>query len=156
MARYTGTVASRHSPEDVWRYLADLRSVAEWDPSVEAARLVSGEPGSRGARFEIEVGFLGRRISLPYEAIEVEPPMRVRFTAQTPVMTVSDEARISPRPDGGSSVNWDAELRPRGIWRVADPLLQLAFGRIGSRAERGLEARLAGRSLFAPAEKVAA
>ena len=32
MARYTGTVDAPHSAEVVWHYLADLRSVEEWDP----------------------------------------------------------------------------------------------------------------------------
>ena len=29
MARYTGTVEAPHSAEEVWHYLADLRSVEE-------------------------------------------------------------------------------------------------------------------------------
>ena len=35
-------------PEDAWHYLADLRSLAEWDPSVKRVELVTGQPG--GAR----------------------------------------------------------------------------------------------------------
>jgi uncharacterized protein YndB with AHSA1/START domain len=143
MASYKGTVTAPHAPEEVWRYLADLRSIAEWDPSVESARLVSGEPGAVGSRYEVDVSFLGRTVTLPYETAEVEAPHCVVFEAETALMSVRDEARVGLIIDGGSSVTWDAELRLEGPQRILDLPLRAAFARIGSRAERGLAERLA-------------
>jgi uncharacterized protein YndB with AHSA1/START domain len=142
MARYTATVTSPHPTAEIWSYLADLRSIAEWDPSIEKARLVSGDPSTVGARYQLEVGFLGSRVSLPYVAVTVEPPTRLVFTAETESVTVRDEARIRPKADGGTSLTWDAELRLKGARRLLDPLLHLAFNRLGSRAARGLRVRL--------------
>jgi hypothetical protein len=142
MARYTGTVNSSHSARDTWSYLADLRSVAEWDPSVEEIRLVAGDPGTVGARYELEVSFLGRRVSLPYVTVAAEPPHRVVFTAETGSLTIRDEALIKPIADGGSTVIWDADLRLKGPRRILDPLLRLGFDRLGSRAVLGLTERL--------------
>ena len=58
MARYTETVTSPHPAAAVWSYLAHLRSIPEWDPSLEEIQLLSGEPGTVGARYQLEVSFL--------------------------------------------------------------------------------------------------
>src|SRR5689334_4865490 len=83
MARYTGTVDAPHSAEAVWSYLADLRSIGEWDPSVESVKLTGGEPRTETARYQLEVSFRGRTISLPYRVVEVDRPNRVVFAAET-------------------------------------------------------------------------
>ena len=142
MARYVGTVEASHPQEEAWRYLADLRSVAEWDPSVERIELVAGEPGTVGARYQLDVTFAGQSITLPYRTVEAEPPDRVVFEAQTDSVEIRDEARIAARGAGSCAVTWDADLRLRGWRRVFDLPLRLVFRRVGSRAQRGLAARL--------------
>jgi uncharacterized protein YndB with AHSA1/START domain len=143
MAHYKGVVTAPHAPDEVWRYLADLRSVAEWDPSIDDARLVSGEPGAVGSRYEIEASFFGRTVSLPYETVEADPPRRVVFSAETDLVSVRDAADIGLIVDGGSLVTWNAELRLHGPQRILDLPLRAAFNRIGERGKRGLAERLA-------------
>jgi uncharacterized protein YndB with AHSA1/START domain len=155
MANYTGTVSALHPPGEVWRYLADLRSVAQWDPSVAAARLVDGKPGTVGSRFEVDVTFLGRTVTLPYTTVEAEPPHHVVFSAETDLVAIRDEARIGPILDG-STVTWDADLQLRGPWRVFDLPLRAAFGRLGDSAERGLRERLNEPALTDSGERVRA
>lgn len=142
MARYTGTVESVHPPEAVWKYLADLRSVGQWDPSVRRVELVAGQPRAVGAAYALEVGFLGRATELPYRIAETDPPHRVVFTAETDSVTVRDEARIEPAGAGGSRVTWDADLQLRGARRVFELPLRLAFARLGRAAQRGLAEKL--------------
>jgi hypothetical protein len=126
----------------VWTYLVDLRSIAHWDPSVEEIKLVAGDPLVAGARYQLEVGFLGNRVSLPYVTVAAERPRRVVFAAETNSVAVRDEARIRPLPDGGTFVTWDADLRLKGARRLFDPLLRLAFARLSRRAARGLNRQL--------------
>jgi carbon monoxide dehydrogenase subunit G len=141
MARFSGTVNTAKSPDEVWNYLADLRSIREWDPSVEDARLVEGEPGTVGARYELDVRFMGRIITLPYETKAAEPPHRVTFEAENGGMSIVDEAVVVPALPG-AMVTWTGALELRGARRALDPILQLAFGRLGKRAEDGLRERL--------------
>jgi carbon monoxide dehydrogenase subunit G len=154
MARYTGTVEAPHSAEEVWRYLADLRSVREWDPSVDRVTLVGGEPRTEGARYELDVSFRGRSITLPYRVVEAEPPHRVVFAAQNEAVLVRDEARIEPVGPDASTVTWDAELRLRGIRKILELPLRAAFNRVGENAEKGLGERLRKPALGAPPEWV--
>jgi carbon monoxide dehydrogenase subunit G len=154
MARYTGTVDAPHSAEEVWRYLADLRSVGEWDPSVEDVRLVDGEVRTTDARYDLQVNFRGRTLSLPYRVAEVDPPHRVVFTARSESVTVRDEARIESLGPGSSRVTWDADLRLRGIRRLFELPLRAFFSRLGANAERGLSERLQKPSLDLRADGV--
>jgi len=142
MARYTGTVEAAREPREVWRYLADLRSIREWDPSVKAVRLTGGTAGEPGASYELEVGFLGKSVILPYRTVEASPPDTVVFTAETDAVSVRDQATIVPGPVG-STVTWDANLRLKGARHLFDLPLRLAFGRLGRRAASGLSERLA-------------
>ena len=102
MAQYSATLATENRPDDVWRYLADLRSIVEWDPSVEDARLVAGEPGLVATRYELDVRFLGRTVTLPYETVVAEPPHRLVFAAETDAMSIADKAMILPTVSGSS------------------------------------------------------
>lgn len=142
MARYTGTIEAPHAAENVWHYLADLRSIKEWDPSVDEVELTRGEPRTEGACYQVAVRFRGRSITLPYRIVEVDPPHRVVFAAETDSVVVRDEARIDPRGPSASNVTWDADLRLRGIRRLLDVPLRAIFNRIGESAKEGLGERL--------------
>ena len=38
-------------------------------------------------------------------------------------------------PDGtGCRVTYDARILPKGFWRIAEPIFQLIFGKVGARA----------------------
>jgi hypothetical protein len=147
MARYIGTVEAPHSAEEVWHYLADLRSAGEWDPSVERVELTAGEPGAEGASYDLEVRFRGRTIPLSYRTVTVDPPHRVVFEAATDSVVVRDEARVDRIGETTSRVTWDADLRLRGLRRVLDLPLRALFNQLGEDAKKGLGERLAGPTL---------
>lgn len=142
MARYVGMVEAPHSAEEVWHYLADLRSAAEWDPSVEEVELTGGEPRAEGASYELEVSFRGRSIALPYRTVEVDPPHRVVFEAATETVSVRDEARIEAIGESSCRVTWDADLRLQGARRILDLPLRGLFNQLGEDARKGLGERL--------------
>jgi carbon monoxide dehydrogenase subunit G len=154
MARYIGTVEAPHGAEQVWHYLADLRSAEEWDPSVDKVELVGGEPRTPGARYDLEVRFGGRSINLPYRVAEVDAPHRVVFEAETDSVRVRDEARIEPRGPAETRVTWDADLRLRGIRRLLDLPLRAVFHRVGEEARKGLRERLGLQELGEPTVRV--
>ena len=95
-----------------------------------------------GTRYELDVRFLGRTVTLPYETVVAEPPHRLVFAAETDAMSIADEAIILPTVSG-SSLTWRASLHLRGARRLLDPPLRLAFARLGRNAEIGLRTRLA-------------
>ena len=142
MARYRTTIRSHRRAEETFEYLSNFATTSEWDPGVVEAERLSNGPVELGSTFRVVASFLGRRVSLLYRIVEFEPGRRVVLRADAPMVRSVDEITVSAA-DGGSEVTYDADLRGRGLFRLADPLLGLAFRRIGDRARNGLARTLA-------------
>jgi hypothetical protein len=129
MARYVDAIDLPIPIEEAFDYLADFSRTAEWDPSVE------------DSRFRVTVSFLGRRIPLEYRITEFERPSRLVLTGGDSSLRSIDEITFVSRL-GGTRVTYEARLELVGIRRLADPVLDLLFQRIGRLAVRGLRERL--------------
>jgi len=143
MARYTGTVTTSRAPEEVFDYVANFATVAEWDPGVKEAYPVNSGGVRRGARFKVIARFLGRDVPLTYRTVELDRPHRVVLQAVNETVESSDTISFRPLPDGGTLVTYNADLRLKGALRLADLPMRLVFRRIGDRARAGLEEALA-------------
>lgn len=143
MARYTVSIRTDRSPEEAFDYVADLRNFAEWDPGVISSELREGDEPGLDAVFRVRVKAVGGPMTLDYRVQRYDRPDVVVAVAKNRRLTSDDT--ITVRADGdGTIVTYDAVLTLNGLLRVADPLLSLAFGRIGDRATAGLVEALAG------------
>jgi hypothetical protein len=124
--------------------MADLRNFAAWDPGVRAVRMLSGGGPGLGSAFDVDVRVPFGAMTLRYEVIGWEPPGRVVVRAEASTLVSLDEITIDASMDG-STVTYDADLSFKGALRFANPLLRVAFGRIGNRAADGLRHVLAGK-----------
>ena len=145
MARYRASLYTTLPPEETFAYLSDFANAQQWDPGVtEASRLDAGDIGE-GSQFRLLARFLGRTVPITYRIVEYDPPAAVTFLGENATVTSRD--RISFEPAGeGTAVAYDAELALKGPLRLADPLLGLAFKRVGDRALAGLRAKLGEQS----------
>jgi carbon monoxide dehydrogenase subunit G len=142
MARYIDAIDLPNPIEEAFDYLADFSRTAEWDPGVYEARRLTRGKVRLGSRFEVTISFLGRRIPLEYRITEFERPSRLVLSGGDSSLRSIDEITFVPRP-GGTRVTYEARLDLTGIRRIADPILDLLFRRIGRLAVRGLRERLA-------------
>lgn len=143
MAHYAATVTSPRPAREVFDYLANFSSTAEWDPGVSEAWPLTGEPLRLGARFRVVAGFLGRQVPLEYRTVAIDQPRSVVLRAESRTVVSEDTITVGELPDSGTVVTYDAQLRLRGPLRIADPLLGVLFRRIGDRAKAGLAEALA-------------
>jgi hypothetical protein len=142
MARYTTTVQSNKSRQEVFDYLADFANAAEWDPGVVSGEHLTDQPIGLGRGFGLLCRFVGRQIPLEYRITAFEAANRVVFEADRGAIHALDEIRLAT-VDEGTSVTYEANLRLKGLLgRLIDPLLALAFRRIGERAAGGLRSAL--------------
>lgn len=142
MARYRTTVESTKSPEEAFDYLAEFSNATEWDPGIVEAANLTGDPVGPGSRFRLVSRFLGRRVPLEYRITQFDRPTRVVLAADESSIRSTDEIRFVAT-DGGSQVTYEADLRLKTRFgRLLDPLLALAFRRVGARAAAGLRAAL--------------
>jgi hypothetical protein len=139
MARFVDAIDLPIPIEEAFDYLADFSRTAEWDPGVEEARRITRGKVRLGSRFRVTVSFLGRR---EYRITEFERPSHLVLSGGDSSLRSVDEITFVSRP-GGTRVTYEASLELVGIRRIADPILDLLFQRIGRLAVRGLRERLA-------------
>jgi carbon monoxide dehydrogenase subunit G len=144
LAHYAATIVVPRPPAEAFAYLADFANTAEWDPGIVSAVRSPDDgdaPVGAGSRFDLVSAFYGRRISLTYVIEEFVPHERVVLVADTSSVRSRDVITFAPAGEG-TSITYDATLNLKGVLRVFDKGLQLAFGGIGDRAVAGLKKAL--------------
>ena len=145
MAHYTAQVQTAKAIEETFAYLSDFSTTAEWDPGTTSAERLDGGPPAVGARFKLRARMLGRESELVYEIIELAAPRRVVLRGENAAVVSLDELTFEALDTGGTRVTYDARLSFKGALGVADPLLALAFRRLGDRALVGMRTALGAR-----------
>jgi hypothetical protein len=140
VARYVATVATTRSVEEAFDYLADFSSVRDWDPTAVSAENLSGRVGA-GAEFRVVVRFAGRENEFVYETVEFERPTRIVLRAESSTVVSLDTIGFRAAA-GATEVTYDAKLEPKGLTKLAGPVLGLLFKRLGDNAAAGLEREL--------------
>ena len=141
MARYKASVDSPQPPGEVFAYLSDFSTTAEWDPGVVEAEQLGDAPLAEGSEFRIVADFLRRRTTLIYSVVEYDPPNAVTFRGENSSVVSLDRITFDPS-DGGTRITYDADLALKGPFRLAGPLLAFAFKRVGDRALAGMRRTL--------------
>jgi carbon monoxide dehydrogenase subunit G len=130
------------APELVFAYLSDFANAAEWDPGIAEARRLTPAPTEVGSRFEVVALFRGRRQRFEYVVTDYEEGSRVALRGEGEKALSDDVITVAPR-GSGARVTYEADLRLKGLYRVAEPFLRSTFQRMGDAALDGLAARLA-------------
>ncbi len=130
------------APEPTFGYLSDFANAAEWDPGIVEARRLTPGPTTVGSRFEVIALFRGRRQRFEYVVTEFVEGTRVALRGEGEKALSDDVISVTPH-EGGTRVAYEADLRLKGVYRVAEPFLRSTFERMGDKALDGLAARLA-------------
>lgn len=138
MARYIAQVRTTRPVDEVFAYMADLRNIAVWDPSVACVTQVEGKGGGVDAVFDVTVrGPKGRETTMRYRTMSFDPPEHLTVRAETKALVSLDRVKVSD--EGGTTrLEYEAGLRLKGWRGVADPLLRRMFDRYGRDAAEGL------------------
>jgi carbon monoxide dehydrogenase subunit G len=142
MAHYQASIDIQQPREDVFAYLSDFSTTREWDPGVVDAERMNGQAVGEGTTFRLVARFLGRNNELTYRTLEYDPPHAVTFLGENATVVPRDRLTFDSTAEG-TRVTYDADLALKGPLRIADPLLALAFNRVGDRALAGLRGTLA-------------
>ena len=142
MAHYRASIDIQQPREDVFAYLSDFSTTREWDPGVVEAERLNGQAVGEGTEFRLVAEFLGRKNELTYRIVEYDPPHAVTFLGETATVVSRDRITFESTA-AGTRVTYDADLALKGLLRIADPVLALAFNRVGDRALAGLRRTLA-------------
>jgi carbon monoxide dehydrogenase subunit G len=140
--RYRREIEVAPSAETTFAYLSDFVNAAEWDPGIVEARRLTPAPTAVGSRFEVIALFRGRRQRFEYVVTEFLEGTRISLHGEGE-KALSDDVISVNAHEAGTRVAYEADLRLKGVYRVAEPFLRSTFERMGDAALDGLVARLA-------------
>ena len=127
-------------------YVADFANAQEWDPGVITAERLTVGAIAEGAEFRLVARFLGSTSVLTYRIVEYDPPHAVTFHGENDAVVSHDRITVVPE-SGGTTIDYDAQLELKGYRKLMEPLVSVAFRRVGARALGGLRQVLTERAL---------
>ena len=137
MARSVVHVRTPFAQKAAFDYMADLTNFERWDPGVLGAEQVEGTTPVIGAEYDVTVRAVPKPMDLRYRLVTLEPHRLVVARAESSLLTSVDRITVDAGEEG-TTVTYDAELTLNGPLALVDPILGLAFKRIGDRAATGL------------------
>ena len=126
------------SPAEVFRYLADFSTGEQWDPGVyRAEKMTPGAPRV-GTEFALVLNSAGRRVPMRYRLVDLQPNQLIHLQGEGQGIHANDIIRIGPGAQGGSRIDYTAELTFSGPARYVEPALRPWLNRVGRQAVSGL------------------
>jgi carbon monoxide dehydrogenase subunit G len=141
--RYRRQIQIDRDPADVFAYVVDFENAADWDPGIESARRLTERPTTVGSRFEVLASFRGKRQRFEYVVTELGPGQRIVLHGEGD-KALSDDTIAVSGAGGRATLEYTADIRLKGVWRLAEPFLRGTFTRMGDDALHGLQSRLNG------------
>jgi len=140
--KFEYATTARCYPEHIWKVFQDIERWSRWDPqAVELARWISGEPWTKGSRFEIKIT-KPMRYTITPELLAVDPPVFIHWRGKGSGITGEQFFIFEPLSDGNTEMRTLQEFSgaPVAVFgkRIRQPILdgiEHMFGRIKSEAE---------------------
>jgi carbon monoxide dehydrogenase subunit G len=141
MPKVSKTVTINRPPAEVFEYLANFETTAEWDPGIVTATKTSDGPIGVGSVFDLVSDFRGRKIPVTYEITDYDPPSRFVIVGRNKQFVGTDDIRVSA--DGtGTRVDYTADFRMQGIAKLFEPFMGGIFEKLSVEAMDGLKKTL--------------
>jgi len=123
-----GNVIIHRPVEEVFAYVSDLTHSAEWQAGLLEVRRLTEGPLGVGTRYAFVRQFIGRKMESTNEFVAYEPKRTVRFRIPSGSMPGQGTYLFEATPDG-TKLTSRVELEPRGLSRLAEPLIAASLRR---------------------------
>ncbi len=139
--QYKKTFNVKANVETALAYIADFRTLTEWEPSVQTATQTHGQGPGSGARYDIRMSLFGSESTMQYQCTEYASAYAILEGAGDG-FTAYD--RIDVRAtDSGSEVTYFTDIRLlTSNGRMLEPVISVIFGFNVRHAVKNLRARL--------------
>jgi carbon monoxide dehydrogenase subunit G len=128
--------------DEAFAFVADFANAARWDPGVASSERLDAGPVGVGARYRLGIRMGGRVTPMEYEITTFEPARRVVLAGSGSGVVAVDDIRFEAAPDGGTRVDYVADIRLTGVMRLLAPFTGGAFARIARNARDGMQRAL--------------
>lgn len=145
MPKLHEVIETRLSPADTFAFIAEFANAEIWDPGTLESKRIDTGPLGVGARYAVTVKVGENSAPMTYMIDVYEPDTRVVLVGKGELVTARDDIRFEPMADGGTRVDYTADLTLNGWRQLATPFLSGAFRTLGDNARIGMTAALAER-----------
>jgi uncharacterized protein YndB with AHSA1/START domain len=142
MPKIIRTITTDAPIDHVFAYLADFSNAPEWDPGTESSVPRSLDGPRLGQTYDLVVVFGDRKLPMTYEITALKENRLLTLVGDGSTTHAVDTMEFSEVPDGGTSVTYTADIRLKGLLRLAEPFLGGKFAELGDKAEAGMIAAL--------------
>ena len=109
-----------------------------WDPGTRTCtRSDDGGPVQVGSTWRNVSVFNGRETELSYRLVD-RSPSELTFVGENPTVTATDRITVGTNDEGATVVTYRADLKFKGLLKLAAPFLRREFERLGDEVERTL------------------
>lgn len=143
MALLQETLEVARPLDEVFAFVGDFATTKDWDPGVSDSRKVTDGPVGVGTRYAVDVVFGARTLPMTYEVTTWDPPNRVVLRGEGSTVTAVDDIRFEAT-ERGTRVRYSADLRLKGLLRLAEPFMKGRFEKTGKDAIAGMRRSLEG------------
>jgi hypothetical protein len=127
MTTINGTILIKRPVEDVFDFVADERNEPAYNPQIGSVEKVT--PGPIGVGTVWRAVAASRPRATPFELEVTEYARPHRLTSLTRMRGIDISGGLTFAPDGESTrMDWSWDLRPKGMAKLAGPLIA-ALGR---------------------------
>lgn len=138
------TITVNCSPQTAFAYLAHFANIRQWDPSVLAARQITGGMPRVGTRFRLSLRFGGRPVPMEYRITEMAAPHKLVLQGSGASFKAEDRITLMPNAEG-TRIDYEADIHFTSSWgKTIETLARPLIRRGGRRAVLRLEQVLSG------------
>lgn len=142
MPKIIRTITTDAPVGDVFAYLADFSNAPEWDPGTESSVARDEDGPKLGQVYDLIVLWGDRKLPMVYEITALKENHLLTLVGDGSTTHAVDTMEFSDVPDGGTAVTYTADIRLKGVLRLAEPFLGKKFAELGDKAEAGMSAAL--------------
>lgn len=133
MAHINGEIVINRPVQEVFDFVADERNEPRYNPGMLRAELLTPGPVGLGSRFRAEMRTRPRPVVMTTENTGYDRPRRLASITRLPTMDIEGALTFDPVP-AGTQMRWSWDVAPRGLLKLAAPVV----ARIGARQERAI------------------
>jgi hypothetical protein len=128
------------SPADVFAYVMQVSNDANWRTGVVEAGFTTESPVTVGSEGFDRVDVNGRTAEARWRVFEWEPGSHARWDLVSGPIAGTGGYICAPDAEGGTEFTLEADVQPKGLYRLLGPV----FGLLGRRQNRADVAKLKG------------
>lgn len=149
MPRLHEIIETRLPLQDTFAFIADFANSEVWDPGTVSSKRIGSTSVGAGTSYDLVVKVGRGTAPMVYTIETFEPDARVVLRGEGATVTARDDIRFEATADGGTRVDYTADIELKGWMRLLTPFLGGAFRKLGDDARTGMTRALAERAAAA-------